>query len=275
MFIAQKKFGFILPADMTRWDYLLSCARNHREHQQILRKKEEYESNLMNRKAYLPNLQRYTLARMMVISHTSTFSGFLRIFDIICCLVSSYVYCWFIAFTVSHAETEFTEFQILMETVFFFIMVSKFLTDFIPDGEVEPTKDLTIIAKNYLKNGFLIDLIPIIPASFLVSSKVNKRLAFIIKLVRIISGLKLFDVRKLNKIVKNQQKQKIEKISKNNDNDLDKLSPYKFSEDLMLATNTIKILKLVFIIMNCSYFIGLFWITFCEIFQDIKVQELR
>ena len=31
LFKAQKIFGFILPKDMTRWDYLLSCAANRRE----------------------------------------------------------------------------------------------------------------------------------------------------------------------------------------------------------------------------------------------------
>ena len=31
LFKAQKKFGFILPADMTKWDYMLSCAANSRE----------------------------------------------------------------------------------------------------------------------------------------------------------------------------------------------------------------------------------------------------
>ena len=82
-------------------------------------------------------------------------------------------------------------------------MVLKFLTDYIPDGEQNATKDLFLIAKNYIKNGFVMDLIPLLPISFIVDGEAGLRIAFTIKLLRIHSGLKLFNVRALTKIFKN------------------------------------------------------------------------
>ena len=190
-----------MPEDMTHWDYLLSCARNLREERQILRNKEEYEYSRKHRTAHLPNLKKYSLSKLIIINHTSTFSGFWRMFDVLSCLLSSYVYCWHIAFTEKHRNIPI--FEYFIESIFFITMITKFLTDFIPDGETEPTKDLMLISKNYLKNGFVMDLIPLIPFNFFASNKGSLRLAYGIKLVRIISGIKLFNVRALNNIIKN------------------------------------------------------------------------
>lgn len=93
-------------------------------------------------------------------------------------------------------------FQIWIEAIFFISLVLKFLTDFIPDGEQQPTKDLTLIAKNYLRKGFIWDLIPILPFTFIFYGNNNAmRLSCFIKLVRIINGVKLFDVRMLFKVM--------------------------------------------------------------------------
>ena len=91
-----------------------------------------------------------------------------------------------------------------MEFIFFITMITKFLTDFIPDGEQEPTKDLMLISKNYLRNDFPMDLIPLLPLNFFVKNRGWLRVTFFLKLLRIVTGIKLFDVRALNNIMKNR-----------------------------------------------------------------------
>ena len=79
-------------------------------------------------------------------------------------------------------------------------MVLKFLTDFIPDGEEQQsTKDLTLIALNYIKKGFIWDLLPLLPLTFVMNDIDGNGMRYVcfIKLIRIINGVKLFDVRLL------------------------------------------------------------------------------
>ena len=54
----------------------------------------------------------------------------------------------------------------------------------------------------------------------------------------------------------------------------DKESGHNFSDDLMFWYNSIKLFKLIFIIMNCSYFLGMFWITFCEITRKEEIHNI-
>ena len=141
---------------------------------------------------------------MVIISHASQLSGFLRVFEIACCFISSYVYIWFIAFE-NHNKGPFYSFQIYIEIIFMLLSVSKFLTDFIPDGEQIATQDLALIALNYIRNGFIWDLIPLLPLPFIFRAyKFVKleRYIFSIKLIRVVTGTNLFDVKELFQVIK-------------------------------------------------------------------------
>ena len=49
------------------------------------------------------------------------------------------------------------------EGFFFIAMIIKSLTDYKIEGEKFPVRDLFLIVKNYLNNGFMLDFIAILP----------------------------------------------------------------------------------------------------------------
>ena len=123
------------------------------------------EPSRIRRAQAKPILPKNWLKNMIIIKHKSKFSGFLRLFNVLCCLVSSYVYMWYCAFE-DHSDGWFYHFQIYIELIFFFMMTSKFQTDFIIDGDQTSTTDLLLIAKHYVKTDFVWDLIPLLPFPF-------------------------------------------------------------------------------------------------------------
>ena len=92
------------------------------------------------------------------------------------------------------------------------LSISKFLTDFIPDGEQIATQDLALIALNYIRNGFIWDLIPLLPLPFIFRAyKFVKleRYIFSLKLIRVVTGTNLFDVKELFQVIKDHQRAQV------------------------------------------------------------------
>lgn len=82
-------------------------------------------------------------------------------------------------------------------------ILKKFLTEYTPEGENTPVRDLSKIANYYLYNGFVIDFILWIPLNFIGKYFVTPNLMhherdlLIIKIYRLIYVTKDFDVCKL------------------------------------------------------------------------------
>ena len=62
-----------------------------------------------------------------------------------------------------------TTYQMVLafEIIFLISIITKFLTDYRPDGETEHVKSLTKISSRYLHGDFLSDLIPLIPFTYI------------------------------------------------------------------------------------------------------------
>ena len=54
-------------------------------------------------------------------------------------------------------------FTLAIEIFFLVAMIIEFITDYTEEGDEVPTKDLHKIVKRYLKNGFILDFIPLFP----------------------------------------------------------------------------------------------------------------
>jgi len=140
-------------------------------------------------------------------------------------------------------------------------MCLKFITDFIPDGETEPTKDLKQIAKRYLHRGFLIDFITVLPLSLMFEIKI----LYLLKTLRIFNGIKLFNVQLILNNIKERSKRRREKLIKedpafaedqiNNNNNI---------ESLMYTKNILRIVKLVVLLFNVCYFVAMIWLIYCD-----------
>ena len=73
-------------------------------------------------------------------------------------------------------------------------MYTNFVTDYLPQGQNEPVRNLFLISKKYLKGDFINHLIPLIPFTFLIYLNKHYTLLFLLKVVRVINAMKVFDV---------------------------------------------------------------------------------
>ena len=101
----------------------------------------------------------FDIFKFVIIRHEGVFSMTWTFFDIICCLASSYVYIWLATFgdaqyneymlqqqaskggqpvsTDKGTEALNMQIQLIFELIFAFSILTRFLTDYTPDGETE------------------------------------------------------------------------------------------------------------------------------------------
>lgn len=168
---------------------------------------------------------------------------------------------WFAVYDTN----ELNAFHYWFHFIDFFFLISmflKFITDFIPDGETEPTKDLKEISKRYLNNEFLVDFITILPLTLMFELKI----LYLLKTIRVINGIKMFNVGLILSNIKERSKRRREKLIKEDP---------AFAEDqsndnneitaLMCTKNILRIVKLVVLLFNISYFVAMFWLLFSDV----------
>ena len=220
--MAQQIHGFIVPNDMNLNDYRFSFATNKQDEDAINAGLDEPQQNddelsdmndldLNEPKEMFQDLD---LVKRIIINHEGLFSLIWAFFDIICCLASSYFYLWLATFgengnsKICYPELQDVEKEqfnkesstalqltLTFELIFAFSMLTKFLTDYKPDGETEHVKSLTKITSRYLHGDFIFDFIPLIPLPFIFKNVFcQAKLFYLIKSTRVIKGFKLFDV---------------------------------------------------------------------------------
>ena len=86
--------------------------------------------------------------------------------------------------------------SIIFETIFATNILVNFITDYIPDGEIIPERDLAKIADRYWHTDFLADLLPTFPFTFVFDNSHSKywRLFYLIKIIRLVKGIEIYDV---------------------------------------------------------------------------------
>ena len=146
-------------------------------------------------------------------------------------------------------------------------MLMNFITDFKVEGEKHATRDLISIAKHYLKNGFWVDFIPLIPIQLLMLEEgMNIKLLYLPKTIRFIGGFEIFDVKNVYNAIKRYINNRITKIIETQPELAeDKDKSHHNIENQIKFYYGMKVLKLGLIIVNFSYFLGMFWIIFCEL----------
>jgi hypothetical protein len=71
---------------------------------------------------------------------------------LLACFTSPYFYAW-IALSGVGAEDNFQFYlTVVYESIFALNIIKKFLTDYVPDGDITPEQDLTKIADRYLQS---------------------------------------------------------------------------------------------------------------------------
>ena len=98
-----------------------------------------------------------------MISRTGKFYSVFAVLDSLASLGSSYFYSWLTCYGDHYDKKTIDLTVIIIEVFFLFNMLLKFITDYTEEGEKFPVKDWFKITTRYLKNGFITDLIPLIP----------------------------------------------------------------------------------------------------------------
>lgn len=134
----------------------------------------------------------------MIIRRDSTFHNVWNLYITFCCLFSCYNYSFIAAFG---NETVLQMF--IFEITFAIDMIINFFTEIAPLTEkAKPERRLDIIAKNYLKSQFLIDLVPLIPIQIFSYRSKELRLLYLPKIIRLRRGFKLFNTNSIMQFVK-------------------------------------------------------------------------
>lgn len=107
--------------------------------------------------------------------------------------------------------------SLIFESIFGINILVNFFTDFVADGEVFPERDLAKIAERYIQTEFAIDFIPTFPITFFVDNSQEKywRLFYLIKIIRLIKGIEIYDVQQMMEYLKEKNTQRVLKNIEN------------------------------------------------------------
>ena len=85
------------------------------------------------------------------------------------CLTSGYFYGWIALFGIETEENHY-KYIYIYESIFSIWIVINFITEYIPEGEVIPVRNLGKISHLYLNTTFWRDFIPTIPITFFLNT---------------------------------------------------------------------------------------------------------
>lgn len=184
------------------------------------------------------------------------------------CFTSPYFYAWVALHGHEKDERALYSFVIIFETIFMFNILFHFLTDYVPDGEISPERDLAKIAERYLHTEFRMDFIPTFPLTFFFDNTSSKywRLLYLIKVIRLIKGIEIYDVQMMMDYLKKKNTQNVLKNIENDPTLLQNLDLDLNKIDLLFNIRyLLKMIKLFLMIINVAYFTGVIWIIGCQI----------
>ena len=208
---------------------------------------------------------------MIVISEKGKFSSHFMAIEVVLCIVCSFIYAWFSAFAKPEYYSSIYIFEALMEAFFFASMLKRFITDFTPEGHHMPNRSLGEITKNYLRNGFLFDLVPLLPITF-ISLQFHPyiRLFYLIKVCRIVKAARIpITQNVLNNVKELRKKSIIKQIEEDPTIGEDKNQDHNNIENLLMINYCLKTTKMIIVMTSFSYFVGIIWYIYCDLSRKI------
>lgn len=97
------------------------------------------------------------------------------------------------------------------------------------------------------------------------------RIFFLLKVMRLANGLKVFNVPNIMQAIKKFLENRMDKKVQNNpDIDNDLMNDYNSFYILLIINYSLQTLKLLIMIFNTSYFTGIIWVMFCDFLEMIN-----
>lgn len=130
-------------------------------------------------------------------------------------------------------------------------------------------RDIKKIAIRYIHNGFIMDLLMVLPFYQIFGRKGNAKLAYFIKTWRLVKGIRIFNVSQLiSRIQKTQMENMTQKIKDNPEIGEDQYNDHNPIEEMLMLGYFLKTMKLVTMILNISFFVGIFFYVACDLQQQ-------
>ena len=142
----------------------------------------------------------FDFVECLILSEHSYFQVVWRIILLSSSIASPYYYAW-----VAYEGYENTPTAIwLFELVFAMDILREFLTEFVPDGETIPVRNLRRIAARYIERDFYFDMIPTFPITFFFDNRKAEiwRLFYLIKVIRVATAFEIYNTRAMVNFLK-------------------------------------------------------------------------
>lgn len=140
-------------------------------------------------------LDHFDFWKLIILDQSSIFCLFWNVFEVLCCIISSYMYAYMAAFGIHNNDVTINV-DLRIADIFFFVVFTisilmNFLRDFVPEGETQACKDLKKIAQRYLLGQFSLDFVAWVPFQFIIDFDQHRLLncLYAIKIIRLRSGL--------------------------------------------------------------------------------------
>ena len=163
------------------------------------------------------------------------------------------------------------------EIGFLITLITRFFTDYTINGETEPVRDLAKISKRYFFSfSFVIDFVPQIPfQDFFRGESAGPdsyvKLFYLIKIIRMIKGLGVFNVQEIHSNMKQRVIDSNKKRIKADGNwGEDKIQDKNQVDNLLMMMYGLKVFKLVLVIVNISFYMGIIWMIFCDLNEKLS-----
>ena len=134
----------------------------------------------------------------------------------------------------------------------------------------EVERRFKVLALWYLQGRFILDFITMLPLYRIFADITDyARLFYLIRVTRLYRGLELLNTQSLMKKVKSMVNKRINHIIGNDQYAaIDKIKDQNYISVIVVFSYSIRIFKLLVILISMSYFTGLFWYIFAEIQLD-------
>ena len=135
-------------------------------------------------------------SKFLLIKHDNNLLKIWLVLDTSCCLISSYAYAFLAHFGNTTPASGPTKFPECFEIIFTISIILRFITSYVPEGNIIPVTSHYLIFQNYKNTDLMRDLITWFPIVFLLDTTKGKffRLFFLVKVLRITKALAKFDV---------------------------------------------------------------------------------
>lgn len=161
-----------------------------------------------------PFTQSRPMQDYLVISHSSQIYQAFSIFIVLLCILSSFIYAFFAAFRYDTDDSIsgkmlfdqdeiviMNNMEVIIEIIFVVDMATKFFVEYREESTNLLVRDISLISIRYIKNEFIMDLIPLLPLHSFFTFKFS-HLLYILKCIRMLKTFQLLDTGRFMKHVK-------------------------------------------------------------------------